>query len=171
MTCKLFWQESPQLFYASNTFVLTCDSVQIDGDKTLQLPCDFFEQIGPSNKSALRSIIVDLGDQRYLDEAFRGALWQVSALAQLEPQMEVRCRARCIFIFTDLEHTVTMTVRDLKGSVAMLVQDIETQMSAADDFSDLWWDFEDIRQGVQDAPGIMFGRSPRGWDEWDGIES
>lgn len=56
-TCKLIREESTQLFYATNTFVMKCKR---DDNKTHMLR-RFLSNIGEANTKALGSVIVDIG--------------------------------------------------------------------------------------------------------------
>ncbi|KAK4952368.1 hypothetical protein LTR10_009174 [Elasticomyces elasticus] len=146
-TCKLIRGEDTQLFYAINTFIILCEHVN-HRYKLLPL-CDFLDQIGQQNKSALRFINVDIGSftDLYDNDVF-GQLWLLAGLVGLEPQLKVQCT-------TPYEHDANITIElslamhDLKSSLEVQKRLFRAEMVATDIDGIYGYEFEEFCKEIE----------------------
>ncbi|KAK5713593.1 hypothetical protein LTR15_011293 [Elasticomyces elasticus] len=146
-TCKLIRGEATQLFYAINTFIILCEHV--NHRYKLLLLCDFLDQIGQQNKSALRSINIDIGSfTDFYDNDVFGQLWLLAGLVGLEPQLKVQCT-------TPYEHDANITIElslamhDLKSSLEVQKRLFRAEMVATDIDGIYGYEFEEFCKEIE----------------------
>ncbi|KAK3636411.1 hypothetical protein LTR56_014198 [Elasticomyces elasticus] len=129
-TCRLIRQECGQLFYTLNSFVMLSRK-DVPWDDKLQLPELFLEQIGLSNRLALRSLTVDLGGYREDWSDLQTVASRFRTIGNQQPQIQVLVCKLCFKpIWGNVRFELDLPAKGMKQAIRDQLEKEWTRLTA-----------------------------------------